>query len=108
MVATPIERNLQPEERPLIYAAIAGLGRWGRTIIEAAADHNRLRFATAVEPAREAASDYCAQRKIKLVDDLATALADPTIDAVFLATPHSLHRAQVIACAAARKPVFCE
>lgn len=92
----------------MIHAAIAGLGRWGRTIIEAAADHDRLRFVTAIEPAREAASDYCAQRKIRLVDDLALVLTDPAIDAIFLTTPHSLHRDQVIACASACKPVFCE
>ena len=35
-------------------------------------------------------------------------LADPAIEAVLLATPHSLHPAQVIACADAGKQVFCE
>jgi predicted dehydrogenase len=35
-------------------------------------------------------------------------LADDAIDAVFLATPHSLHRQQVEACAAAGKHIFCE
>ena len=35
-------------------------------------------------------------------------LADRSIDAVLLATPHSLHPAQVVASAAARKQVFCE
>jgi predicted dehydrogenase len=92
----------------VINAAIAGLGRWGRTIVDAASGHGRLRFVAAVEPERARAHDYCAQRELRLVDDLATVLADPAIDAVFLATPHSLHYAQVITCAAARKPVFCE
>jgi len=92
----------------LIHAAIAGLGRWGRTIVDAATGHDRLRFVTAVEPARESALDYCAKHKLHLIEDLKIALADPAIDAVFLATPHSLHRTQVEACAAAGKPVFCE
>jgi predicted dehydrogenase len=35
-------------------------------------------------------------------------LSDPAIDAILLATPHSLHRTQVIAAAAAGKQVFCE
>jgi predicted dehydrogenase len=35
-------------------------------------------------------------------------LADPAIDAVVLATPHSMHAGQVIAAAAAGKHVFCE
>jgi predicted dehydrogenase len=90
----------------LINAAIAGLGRWGRTLVDAASGHDRLR--PAIEPARDGAIDYCAQHKLQLFDNLATVLADPAIDAVFVATPHSLHPTQVIACAAAGKPVFCE
>jgi predicted dehydrogenase len=35
-------------------------------------------------------------------------LADPGIDAIVLATPHSLHCEQIIAVAAAGKAVFCE
>lgn len=35
-------------------------------------------------------------------------LVDPNIDAVVLATPHSLHGGQIIAAAAAGKAVFCE
>ena len=35
-------------------------------------------------------------------------LADPGVDAVYVATPAYLHRQQVVACAAARKPVLCE
>lgn len=92
----------------MINAAIAGLGRWGRTIVDASVGYDRLRFITAIEPAMDSARDYCAEHQLKLVDDLAIALADPTIDAVFLATPHSLHRAQVEACAAAGKQIFCE
>jgi predicted dehydrogenase len=35
-------------------------------------------------------------------------LGDPAVRAVVLATPHSLHRAEIEAVAAAGKPVFCE
>jgi 1,5-anhydro-D-fructose reductase (1,5-anhydro-D-mannitol-forming) len=41
-------------------------------------------------------------------DDLAAALADPRVDAVWVATPHNLHRPVVEAAAAARKHVLCE
>lgn len=92
----------------MINAAIAGLGRWGRAIVDASVGYERLRFVTAIEPAMDAARAYCAEHRLTLVDDLAIALADPKIDAVFLATPHSLHRAQVEACAAAGKQIFCE
>jgi predicted dehydrogenase len=92
----------------MISAAIVGLGRWGRNLVEASRDHNRLRIVRAVEPDIEGATDFCAKHRLQLTNHLDAALADNTIDAVLLATPHSLHPAQVSACAAARKQVFCE
>jgi predicted dehydrogenase len=92
----------------MIRAAIAGLGRWGRNLVEAGQGHARLKIVRAVEPDIGRARDFCAQHQLELSDNLEAVLADDTIDAVLLATPHSLHPAQVIACAAARKQVFCE
>ena len=89
-------------------AAIVGLGRWGRHIVEAASGHDSLKIVRAVEPDVDSARDFCSRHRLDLVSDLDAALADPAITAVLLATPHSLHPAQVIACAAAGKQVFCE
>jgi 1,5-anhydro-D-fructose reductase (1,5-anhydro-D-mannitol-forming) len=41
-------------------------------------------------------------------DDLGAALADPEIQAVWIATPHALHREHVEQAAAARRHVLCE
>ena len=38
----------------MINAAIVGLGRWGRALVDAATDHDRLKIARAVEPAMAA------------------------------------------------------
>jgi predicted dehydrogenase len=92
----------------MIRAAIAGLGRWGRNLVEASSGHASLKIVRAVEPDIEGARDFCAQHQVELTGHLDAVLADRSIDAVLLATPHSLHQAQVIACAAARKQVFCE
>ena len=92
----------------MIRAAIIGLGRWGRNLVEASAGHDRLNIVRAAEPDIKGAQDFCAQHRLELSADLDAILADNTIDAILLATPHSLHPAQVIACAAARKQVFCE
>ena len=43
-----------------------------------------------------------------MTDDLERALADPRVQAVVLATPHSLHTDQIVRVAQAGKPVFCE
>jgi predicted dehydrogenase len=92
----------------MIQGAIVGVGRWGRSLVEAASGHERLKIVRAVEPDLTAAHAFCDQHRLALTADLNAVLADPAIDAVLLATPHSLHPAQVIACAAARKQVFCE
>ena len=73
---------------------MVGLGRWGKSLMAAADKSERLRFTRTVDPAEGT--------------HLHDALGDPAIHAVVLATPHSLHREQVIAAAAAGKHVFCE
>ena len=44
----------------------------------------------------------------RVAPDLATLLAQPEVDAVYIATPHSLHGSAVQACLLAGKPVLCE
>jgi predicted dehydrogenase len=92
----------------MIRAAIVGLGRWGRNLLTASLGHERLKIVRAVEPDVTGAQGFCAEHQIELADNLEAILADDSIAAALLATPHSLHPAQVMACAAARKQVFCE
>jgi predicted dehydrogenase len=93
----------------MIDAAIVGLGRWGRTLVEAVeGKSDRLRFTHAVSRDPDKLRDYAAGHRLELVSGLEPVLADRRIDAVVLATPHSLHCEQIIAAAAAGKAVFCE
>lgn len=94
-----------------IPAAIVGLGRWGRGHVQAmaeAGDARPLRFVRAIDPVLDAHRDFCAREGMALSARLEDALDDPAIEAVVLATPHSLHRPQVEASARAGKAVFCE
>jgi len=95
----------------MIDSAIVGLGRWGRGHVKAmqvAGDTRPVRFVRAIDPALEANQDFADEQGMQLSAHLDDALADPAIRAVVLATPHSLHREQVEACARAGKAVFCE
>jgi predicted dehydrogenase len=92
----------------MINAAIVGLGRWGRNLVEASVGHPRLKLVRALEPDIKAAQEFCTQHDLALTGDLDGVLADEAIGAILLATPHSLHPAQVVACARARKQIFCE
>src|SRR5216683_3264133 len=76
----------------MIDAAIVGLGRWGRVLVTAVqGKSDRLRFTRGVSRNLEAHRDFAATHRIGLVADLDAVLADRSIDAVALATPHSLH-----------------
>jgi predicted dehydrogenase len=92
----------------MINCAIAGLGRWGRNLVDAAANCGRLRIVRAVETDLERARDFCNERGIALAGSFASILQDDAIEAALLATPHSQHHDQVIAAASHGKQVFCE
>ena len=93
----------------MIDAAIVGLGRWGRTLVEAVqGKSDRLRFTRAVSRNPDKLRDAAARYRLELVSELDAVLVDPSIGAVVLASPHSLHCQQIIAAAAAGKAVFCE
>jgi predicted dehydrogenase len=93
----------------MINAAIIGLGRWGKSIVEATQGKSkRLRFIRGVSKEPELVRDFAAAKGFKLSTDFEEAVADRQVQAVFLATPHSLHVEQISAVAAAGKPVWCE
>ncbi len=93
----------------MINAAIVGLGWWGKNIADAVQGKStKLRFVHGVTQELEATGDYAKAKGFKLSANLEEALADPAVQAVVLATPHSLHADQVVQVARAGKPVFCE
>jgi len=57
---------------------------------------------------RAAAENFCRAQGVALVDSFEQVLADATVDAVVLATPHSLHECQILAAAAAGKHIHVE
>lgn len=93
----------------MIRAAIVGIGSWGRVLVDSVQGKSEaIRFTAGTTRTRAKAEAFCAERGIALVEDLDAILKDPAIDAVVFATPHSGHAEEVIACAAAGKPVFME
>lgn len=52
--------------------------------------------------------DFAAEHKFDLRQSYDELIDDPNIDAVVLATPHSMHTGQVVAAAAKGKHVYCE
>ena len=93
----------------MIDAAIIGLGRWGKGIVQSVQGKSqRLRFIRGVSKEPDEVRDFAATHGFELSIAFAEAVADPRVQAVVLATPHSLHVEQIVAVAAAGKPVWCE
>lgn len=94
---------------PLLEAAIVGLGRWGRNLVRSVQGKSeKLRFVRAVVRRPDDAREFASEHGLDLSTDVERVLHDERIGAVVLATPHSMHAAQIVAAAAAGKPVFCE
>jgi predicted dehydrogenase len=89
--------------------AVAGLGWWGKQIIRCLRGSSRFEVIYGVDPAPPAdGRDLLKELGIAYEADLARVLSDPKVEAVVLATPHSLHEEQALAVVAAGKHVFCE
>lgn len=93
----------------MINAAIVGMGRWGQNLVNSVQGKSDvIRFVAGATRTLDKARDYAAKQGISLYDSFDKVLANPDIDAVILATPHTRHAEQIVAAAKAGKHVFCE
>jgi predicted dehydrogenase len=92
----------------MLKAAIYGLGRWGNRLTDSVRASSKIRIVKGVsrDPGRHA--EYSAKYGIPVVASYDEVLADPQVDAVVLATPHSMHHAQIVQAARAGKHVYVE
>ena len=79
----------------MIRAAIVGMGWWGRTLVESVqAGSDVIRFvAGATRTGSPEVAAFAEAQQLRLAADYQALLADPEVDAVVLATPHSQHAA---------------
>jgi predicted dehydrogenase len=87
---------------------MVGLGWWGKkmtAVLQTAKDDIEIVCAAEPTPAGE---EFASTNGFAWYPDFKDALKHPGVEAVILATPHSLHAAQIKAAAAANKHIFCE
>src|SRR5688572_1613885 len=94
----------------MVKAAMVGLGWWGRTLVESVqGTSDKIKFvAGTTRTQSQEVKDFAQAQGLTFHDSYEAVLADPGVDAVVLATPHSMHANQVIAAARAGKHVFVE
>ena len=92
----------------MIKAGIVGLGWWGKTLVESAENSDAIQFVAGTTRTVTPEVEAFAKQKVFTLTASYDSMLAHDVDAVVLATPHSMHATQVIAAAAAGKHVYCE
>ena len=93
----------------MLRAASIGMGWWSDELADAAqGKSDAIRIVTCFTRSEERRAAFAAKYGTAQHDSYEAVLADGSVDAVILTTPHSIHAEQAIAAAAAGKHVFCE
>ena len=95
-------------EGHMINLGVIGLGYWGQRHVKSARSSGRFNVTRAADLDPEVTAEYAEAEGIDLTADVDALLADPSIDAISLATPHSLHPEQVEMAGRAGKHVYTE
>ncbi len=91
----------------MLNAAVVGLGWWGQTIVRMLEGSGKIRLAR-VMTRSAAGTQFAKARGLAVATDYEQLLADKTVEAVILCTPHTTHLRLVLAAAQKGKHVFCE
>ena len=92
-----------------VRAAIIGMGTWGQNLVASVQGKSELiRFVAGATRTPARAAEFSRRHGIPIQASFETVLNDPSIDAVVLATPHSMHAEGIVAAARAGKHIFVE
>lgn len=92
----------------MIGFAIAGTGRMAARMTKVIAGSGEARVVRIASASEQRAAEFAAQHGIVLRGDLMTALADPAVEAVYVAGRNRDHAVISLAALAAGKAVLCE
>src|SRR4051812_25510068 len=93
----------------MIRAAIVGIGSWGRNlVVSVQGESDAIRFVAGATGTPAKAEQFCRENGLSLFSSYQELLKSKDIEAIVLATPHSLHADQIVAAANAGKHVFVE
>ena len=90
----------------MINVGFVGLGWWGKKLAQSIQESSLLCVVRGVETNPDATAGFAETCGFPISPDYSAVLEDPGVEAVLLATPHSLHAEQIERAAAARKHVF--
>ncbi len=88
--------------------AVVGYGYWGPNIVRTIRAMPGVELAVCCDASPERRREAQGRFRVPVTDSLESALSDPSIEAVILATPAHTHREMTIACLAHDKHVLVE
>ena len=89
--------------------AIAGLGWWGKVIINRLSTSKNIKIVLLIDPKPDSeAIKLAANKKIPIFDNFEETLLSHKVDGIVLCTPNTLHMKQTIFCAKIGIHVYCE
>jgi len=93
----------------MLEVGIVGLGWWGKELVRSVrGDSEQIKFILAADLNPEKLQKFATDYNLELCGSMEDMLDLPDIEGVVLATPHSQHVEQIIACAEVGKHVFSE
>ena len=92
----------------MINLGVVGLGYWGQRHVESARASGRFNITHAADLNSQTAVSYAETQGIRLTTDIRELLYNPKVDAISLATPHTLHPDQIEMAGKAGKHVYTE
>jgi phthalate 4,5-cis-dihydrodiol dehydrogenase len=100
------ELDLRPPRR--LKLGVAGLGRAFMLMLPGLAHHPRIQLVACADPRPEARIRFTADFDAPSYAEFGELCDDPHVEAIYLATPHQFHAAQVARAAEARKHILVE
>lgn len=93
----------------MVRLGLVGAGEWAQRLLSSVQGRSAVvRFAAVASRRPDSAKELAAREGLKFFSGIDDLVASPDVDAVVLATPHSLHASQVCTAARAGKHVFVE
>lgn len=99
---------MSADAQPPLRLGIAGLGLAGSFMICAAATHPHIRLCAAMDPLPHPREAFAKEFNANVYDDFDQLCRDPSIEAIYISSPHHFHAPQAITALRCGKHVLVE